>query len=376
VKNDNLAYSTHNLLNLLPEPTKEDLASEEDQDFEPEKEPTDVSANQKLDNDHITDPFLLYIRSINRYPRLTKEKEQELLRFGELGRKKVLVHNLHLVVKIAKKYATGNDLLLDLIQDGNIGLLHAMDKFDRKRGFRFSTYATWWIRQACAITLSKQLRTIRVPSNVLEEMRKMKRAETKLRSELGRKASSIEVAKQMGLKAKAIDNIKKTGTQKTISLSLPVGENDDSQLQDFIADDYYDSPEDLALKKEYHEFQDKIILKAVGNCDSGKVFEIIRRQNILSNPFPTERQKKKRPRKLANVLKNMGISKLNENERRFYILTLRRKDFSLEYIGKELGVTRERIRKIEENTIKKIAMVFRSETMNEAIRKEALLLGS
>ncbi len=374
MKNDNLAYSTIDLLNSLSEPTKEDLASEEDQDLEPEKEPTDVSANQKLDNDHITDPFLLYTRNIDRYPRLTKEKEQELLRFGELGRKKVLVHNLHLVVKIAKKYTAGNDLLLDLIQDGNIGLLHAMDKFDCKRGFRFSTYATWWIRQACAITLSKQLRTIRVPSNVLEGMRKIKRVETKLRNELGRKASSNEVAKQMGLKAKVIDNIKKTRTQKTISLSLPVGENYDSQLQDFIADDYYDSPEDLALKKEYYEFQDKIILKAVGNCDSEKVFEIIRRQNILSNPFPVERQKKKHPIRLANVLKNMGISKLTENERRFYILTLRRKDFSLEYIGNELGVTRERIRKIEENTLKKIAMVFRSETMNEAIKKETMLL--
>ncbi|MGI5897901.1 MAG: RNA polymerase sigma factor RpoD [Candidatus Dojkabacteria bacterium] len=259
-----------------------------------------------------TDAIRSYLYEIGRIPLLTGEEEVVLAKRIEKGNEEaqqlLITANLRLVVSIAKKYSKSNLELLDLIQEGNIGLMRAVEKFDYTKGFKFSTYATWWIRQAITRAIADQARTIRVPVHMIETINKYGKISNMLATRLGRPATDEEIAKEMQIEVEKIAEIKKI-KQNPTSLSTPIGEEKDSKLQDIIPDDWSQSPEDYAtseyLKNQLHDILD-------GLQD--------RERRVLSLRFGLED----------------GVSR------------------TLEEVGKEFGVTRERIRQIEAKALKKL----------------------
>lgn len=258
------------------------------------------------------DSVRMYLREIGRIPLLNTEDEIKLAKRIEhgdqLAKKKLTEANLRLVVSIAKKYIGRGLGLLDLIQEGNQGLLRAVEKFDYKKGFKFSTYATWWVRQAITRAIADQARTIRIPVHMIETINKLIRTQRTLVQELGREPSPAEIAAEMGIDEDKVNHIIKI-SQETVSLEAPVGEEEDSKLGDFLEDKESMSPQESAIYE---------LMK-------GHVDEFL-------NTLPAREQKILRMR--------FGLESGRAH--------------TLEEVGQEFGVTRERIRQIEAKALKKL----------------------
>lgn len=296
-----------------------DAAAEEEPDDEAILELEDVGSEQDFNSaDDIStytqadDPVHLYLKEIGNYPLLTMEDEVELAKRiadGDKAARQVLAEsNLRLVVSIAKRYIGRGMSFLDLVQEGNLGLIKAVEKFDYTKGYKFSTYATWWIRQAITRSIADQSRTIRIPVHMSEVINKTYRISRNLLQELGREPTEQEIADAMKLPVEKIREIIKISVEP-ISLDSPVGEEDDSHLGDFISDDMTMSPEDAA---SYSILRDQITLLLETLSD--------REQRVLTMRFG-----------------------LKDGRSR-----------TLEEVGKEFNVTRERIRQIEAKALRKL----------------------
>ena len=271
----------------------------------------------------INDPVRMYLKEIGQIKLLTLEEESELadrIAAGDEGAKNILAEaNLRLVVSIAKRYVGRGMLFLDLIQEGNIGLMKAVEKFDVSKGYKFSTYATWWIRQAITRAIADQARTIRVPVHMVETINKLARVQRQLTLELNREPSEEELAKKIGLSVEKIREVYKIA-QEPVSLETPIGEEDDSHLGDFIKDERNMSPEEYATNE---------MLKM----------------------------------EISNVL-------LTLTEREEKVIRLRfgledGKSRTLEEVGQKFGVTRERIRQIEAKALRKLRHPSRSRKLKD-----------
>lgn len=271
----------------------------------------------------VDDPVRMYLREIGKIPLLTFEEElslaQKVLDGDEVAKQKLAESNLRLVVSIAKKYVGRGMLFLDLIQEGNMGLIKAVEKFDYKKGYKFSTYATWWIRQAITRAIADQARTIRIPVHMVETINKLIRTSRHLLQILGREPSPEEIAEEMEIPVEKVMEIQKIA-QDPVSLETPIGEEDDSHLGDFIPDDESPAPHDSAaytlLKEQLEE--------------------------VMATLTPRE----------AKVLKlRFG---LEDGKAR-----------TLEEVGKEFQVTRERIRQIEAKALRKLRHPSRSKRLKD-----------
>ena len=298
------------------EPDIEDLQEVEDLKLD---EITDTS----FEGVSIDDPVRMYLREIGKIPLLTYDEELELakkiLENDEEARQKLSESNLRLVVSIAKKYIGRGMLFLDLIQEGNMGLIKAVEKFDYTKGFKFSTYATWWIRQAITRAIADQARTIRIPVHMVETINKLIRTSRHLLQQLGREPTQEEIAKEMEIPAERVAEIQKIA-QDPVSLETPIGEEEDSHLGDFIQDDDSPAPHDAAS------------------------FTLLREQleEIMQTLTPRE----------AKVLKlRFG---LEDGKAR-----------TLEEVGREFDVTRERIRQIEAKALRKLRHPSRSRKLRD-----------
>ncbi len=265
-----------------------------------------------LDSRAISDPVRMYLREIGRIPLLTRDQEIDLAQkteAGDLGAKEKLTSsNLRLVVSIAKKYIGRGMSFLDLIQEGNKGLIRAVEKYNWKKGFKFSTYATWWIRQAITRAIADQARTIRIPVHMVETINKLIRISRKLMQTLGREPIPEEVAEVMEISADKVREILKI-SQKTTSLETPIGEDEDSYLGDFIEDTKQATPYELTTQR-------------------------LLRENI------------------EEVLSGLSDRESKVLEMRFGLRGA--KPMTLEEVGREFGVTRERIRQIEAKALRKL----------------------
>lgn len=269
------------------------------------------------------DPVRMYLKEIGKVPLLTAEEERELairMQNGdEEAKNKLCESNLRLVVSIAKRYLNRGLTFLDLIQEGNLGLIKAVDKFDYTKGFKFSTYATWWIRQAITRSIADQARTIRIPVHMVETINKLIRIQRQLLQELGREPSAEEIAKEMGITVEKVREIKKI-SQDPVSLETPIGEEEDSHLGDFIPDDDVPAPVDAAA------------------------YSMLKEQ-------------------LMEVLDT-----LSEREKKVLMLRFGLEDGrprTLEEVGKEFNVTRERIRQIEAKALRKLRHPSRSKKLRD-----------
>ena len=283
-----------------------------------------VLSEEEITKDvNINDPVRLYLKEIGRISLLTLEEEQNLsvrVADGDEEAKRLLAEsNLRLVVSIAKRYVGRGLLFLDLIQEGNIGLMKAVDKFDYDKGYKFSTYATWWIRQAITRALADQARTIRVPVHMVETINKMTRIQRQLTNELNREPTEEELAKKMGVSVDKVREVIKIG-QEPVSLETPIGEEDDSHLGDFLKDESSLSPE---------EYTENEILKE----------EI---KEVLETLQPREQE----------VL-----------ELRFGLID--GTCHTLEDVGKRFNVTRERIRQIEAKALRKLRHPSRAKKLKD-----------
>jgi RNA polymerase primary sigma factor len=272
------------------------------------------------------DSVRMYLREIGRIPLLSTEEEIKLAKRVEKGdqlAKRMLAEaNLRLVVSIAKKYIGRGLSLLDAIQEGNTGLMRAVEKFDYKKGYKFSTYATWWIRQAITRAIADQARTIRIPVHMIETINKLIRTQRQLVQDLGREPSPEEIAHEMGIEVDKVEHIIKI-SQETVSLESPVGEESDSKLGDFIEDDKNLSPEENAIYQ---------LLKG----DVNRFLEVLspREQKVLKMRFGLETGR----------------------------------THTLEEVGKEFGVTRERIRQIEAKSLQKLKKSEQSESLHNYLK--------
>ena len=271
----------------------------------------------------LDDPVRMYLKEIGKVPLLSAEEEHELARKmseGDETAKKMLSEaNLRLVVSIAKRYVGRGMLFLDLIQEGNLGLIKAVEKFDYQKGYKFSTYATWWIRQAITRAIADQARTIRIPVHMVETINKLIRVSRQLLQELGRDPYPEEIAKEMNLSIEKVREIQKIA-QEPVSLETPIGEEEDSHLGDFIPDDDAPAPAEAAS------------------------FSLLKEQltNVLSTLTPREEK----------VLRlRFG---LDDGRAR-----------TLEEVGKEFEVTRERIRQIEAKALRKLRHPSRSKKLKD-----------
>ena len=271
----------------------------------------------------IDDPVRMYLKEIGRVPLLSAEEEKDLAERMSAGdedaKNKLVEANLRLVVSIAKRYVGKGMFFLDLIQEGNIGLMKAVDKFDHEKGFKFSTYATWWIRQALTRAIADQARTIRIPVHMVETIHKVSRYSRQMLQELGREATAEEIGEKMGISAEKVREIMKIA-QDPVSLETPIGEEEDSHLGDFIPDDDAPQPSEIASAT---------ILR-----------EVIERE--LHTLTPREEH----------------VIKL-----RFGLYDGRSR--TLEEVGKEFSVTRERIRQIEAKALRKLRHPSRSRKLRD-----------
>lgn len=281
----------------------------------------EVSAASK--NIPTDDPVRMYFKEIGKVPLLTSEEERELAIRIEAGdeeaKKKLCESNLRLVVSIARRYLNRGLSFLDLIQEGNLGLIKAVEKFDYTKGYKFSTYATWWIRQAITRSIADQARTIRIPVHMVETINKLIRISRQLLQEYGREPTSEEIAKEMGITVEKVREIKKI-SQDPVSLETPIGEEEDSHLGDFIPDEDIPSPVDAAA------------------------YSMLQKQ-------------------LREVLET-----LSEREKKVLILRFGLDDGrprTLEEVGKEFSVTRERIRQIEAKALRKLRHPSRSKKLKD-----------
>ena len=296
------------------EPTVKELSDEEFAAFEQEVGADDFS-------DVLDDPVRLYFKDIGNVPLLTPEEEVKLaikIREGDdKARKKLCESNLRLVVSIARRYINRGVSFLDLIQEGNIGLIRAVERFDHTKGYKFSTYATWWIRQAVTRCIADQGRTIRIPVHMVEKINKYVRVKRQLFQELGREPDKKEIAEALGTDVETIEELEKINTDP-VSLETPVGEEEDSRLADFIADNTMRSADalvdDVMLRKEIYK----------------------------------------------------ALDTLSERERMVLILRFGLEDGksrTLEEVGEVFNVTRERIRQIEAKALRKLRYPSKSKPL-------------
>ena len=300
-----------------------DLFSE-DEDADPEDdidvEHIDLSVPEGIGVD---DPVRMYLKEIGKVPLLSPEEEIELAKRMELGdenaRKRLAEANLRLVVSIAKRYVGRGMQFLDLIQEGNLGLIKAVEKYDYSKGFKFSTYATWWIRQAITRAIADQARTIRIPVHMVETINRLIRTSRQLLQELGREPTPEEIAEKMEMPVERVREIMKI-SQDPVSLETPIGEEEDSHLGDFIQDDHVQVPVDAATYTLLHE----------------QLMEVLdtlteREQKVLRLRFGLDDG---RPR-------------------------------TLEEVGRQFNVTRERIRQIEAKALRKLRHPSRSKKLKD-----------
>lgn len=271
----------------------------------------------------LEDPVRMYLKEIGKVPLLSGHEEIELAKRMEKGdiaaRKRLSEANLRLVVSIAKRYVGRGMLFLDLIQEGNLGLIKAVEKFDYRKGYKFSTYATWWIRQAITRAIADQARTIRIPVHMVETINKLIRVQRQLLQELGREPSPEEIAAQLNIPVERVREIQKI-SQEPVSLETPIGEEEDSHLGDFIQDDNVPVPADAAA------------------------FTLLKEQLVDVLSTLTDREQK--------VLRlRFG---LDDGRAR-----------TLEEVGKEFNVTRERIRQIEAKALRKLRHPSRSRKLKD-----------
>lgn len=271
----------------------------------------------------VDDPVRMYLKEIGKVPLLSAEEELELAKRMEQGdeeaKNKLCEANLRLVVSIAKRYVGRGMLFLDLIQEGNMGLIKAVDKFDYTKGFKFSTYATWWIRQAITRSIADQARTIRIPVHMVETINKQIRITRQLLQELGRDPSPEEIAAEMEIPVEKVREISKIA-QEPVSLETPIGEEEDSHLGDFIPDDDIPSPADAAAISMLREQLDEVLATLTD-----------REQEVLRLRFG-----------------------LDDGRQR-----------TLEEVGQKFNVTRERIRQIEAKALRKLRHPTRSKKLKD-----------
>ena len=307
---------------MVPESDTEDdiILDVEDEPTEEELENIEMAVP---DGVSIEDPVRMYLKEIGKVPLLTAEEEKELamkMEAGDMEAKKRLAEaNLRLVVSIAKRYAGRGMLFLDLIQEGNLGLIKAVEKFDYRKGYKFSTYATWWIRQAITRAIADQARTIRIPVHMVETINKLIRVQRQLLQELGREPYPEEIAEKMGLPVERVREIQKI-SQEPVSLETPIGEEEDSHLGDFIQDDNVPVPAEAAA------------------------FTLLKEQLVEVLGTLTEREQKV-------LCLRFG---LEDGRAR-----------TLEEVGKEFDVTRERIRQIEAKALRKLRHPSRSRKLKD-----------
>ena len=293
---------------------------QEEEELIKDDELKEIISNVKID-----DPVKMYLKDIGQVQLLTSEQEVELakriLDGDQRAKAELTERNLKLVVSIAKKYLNRNMQFLDLIQEGNLGLLKAVEKFDYTKGFRFSTYATWWIRQAITRAIADQGRTIRVPVHMVETINKLSRVSKQLMQELGRDPTNYEIAERMGISEQRVSEIQKI-SQDPVSLESPVGEEEESKIGDFVEDDSFKSPAESVAQ------------------------DILKTQLLLVIETLTPREQKV-------IRLRYG---LDDNHPR-----------TLEEVGKEFNVTRERIRQIEAKALRKLRHPNRSKKLQDFV---------
>ncbi len=311
------------------------LKMSNDDDMDPDlfSEDEDADPENEIDVEHIDlsvpegigvdDPVRMYLKEIGKVPLLSPDEEIELAKKIELGdeeaKKKLAESNLRLVVSIAKRYAGRGMQLLDLIQEGNLGLIKAVEKFDYRKGYKFSTYATWWIRQAITRAIADQARTIRIPVHMVETINRLVRTQRQLVQKLGREATPEELAKELDMPVDRVRDIMKI-SQDPVSLETPIGEEEDSHLGDFIQDDHVEVPADAATYRLLHEQ----LMEVLSTLTE-------REQKVLRLRFGLDDG---RPR-------------------------------TLEEVGRQFNVTRERIRQIEAKALRKLRHPSRSKILKD-----------
>ena len=315
-------FENKGIVAMVPESDTEDdiILDVEDEPTEEELENIEMAVP---DGVSIEDPVRMYLKEIGKVPLLTAEEEKDLamkMEAGDMEAKKRLAEaNLRLVVSIAKRYVGRGMLFLDLIQEGNLGLIKAVEKFDYRKGYKFSTYATWWIRQAITRAIADQARTIRIPVHMVETINKLIRVQRQLLQELGREPYPEEIAEKMGLPVERVREIQKI-SQEPVSLETPIGEEEDSHLGDFIQDDNVPVPAEAAA------------------------FTLLKEQLVEVLGTLTEREQKV-------LCLRFG---LEDGRAR-----------TLEEVGKEFDVTRERIRQIEAKALRKLRHPSRSRKLKD-----------
>ena len=317
---DSLEAMGVDVVSEVTEPPEEELMMEENEEFSAEAE--DLSVPEGIATD---DPVRMYLKEIGKVPLLTADEELEIAKRMAAGdeeaRKKLSESNLRLVVSIAKRYVGRGMQFLDLIQEGNLGLIKAVEKFDYSKGYKFSTYATWWIRQAITRAIADQARTIRIPVHMVETINKLIRVSRQLLQEYGREPTPEEIAKEMGVSEEKVREITKIA-QEPVSLETPIGEEEDSHLGDFIPDDDIPAPAEAAA------------------------FTMLKEQltDVLDTLTPREEK----------VLRlRFG---LDDGRAR-----------TLEEVGREFNVTRERIRQIEAKALRKLRHPSRSKKLKDSL---------
>ena len=317
---DFLEANNIDVLRITDDDVDDEMLLDVDDEDEIEVEKIDLSVP---DGVSIEDPVRMYFKEIGKVPLLSAEEEIELAKRMELGdqeaKKRLAEANLRLVVSIAKRYVGRGMLFLDLIQEGNLGLIKAVEKFDYRKGYKFSTYATWWIRQAITRAIADQARTIRIPVHMVETINKLIRVSRQLLQELGREPTPEEIAAEMNMPVERVREILKI-SQEPVSLETPIGEEEDSHLGDFIQDDNVPVPADAAAFTLLKEQLEEVL---------GTLTE--REQKVLTLRFGLEDGRAR----------------------------------TLEEVGKEFNVTRERIRQIEAKALRKLRHPSRSRKLKD-----------